>query len=119
FQQFHELSVHFTSLHPFTQVDSVPRDIGRSWEDPMAKPGERHLAAELKNVGMSSIDHMPTWKKDQLSMLEERSVLWKFLHVPQLNSIHHCRQERDVRQSDEAVAEGATRVAAHLQAQRS
>ena len=49
------------------QVDSVPRDLGRSWEDPMAKPGERYLAQEVKNVGMSAIEHMPQWKKEQMS----------------------------------------------------
>lgn len=33
----------------------------------MAKPGERYLAAEVKHVGMATVDHMPAWKKDQLN----------------------------------------------------
>jgi len=48
------------------QLDSVPRDLGRSWEDPMAKAGERHLAAELKNIGAAQIDEVPQWKKDTM-----------------------------------------------------
>lgn len=49
-----------------TQAGSVPRDLGQKWEDPMAKPGERHLAMEIKNVGMAQVDHTPQWKKDQM-----------------------------------------------------
>lgn len=49
-----------------SQLDSVPRDLGKSWEDPMAKPGERHLAAEIKNIGMSQIEHIPEWKRKEM-----------------------------------------------------
>lgn len=33
-------------------MDTIPRDLHRSWEDPMAGPGDRYLAAELRGMGM-------------------------------------------------------------------
>jgi ATP-dependent RNA helicase DHX8/PRP22 len=45
------------------QLDAVPADLSRSWEDPMAKPNERHLAAELRGIGMSSVEQVPKWKE--------------------------------------------------------
>ncbi|CAN0914605.1 Probable pre-mRNA-splicing factor ATP-dependent RNA helicase DEAH5 [Linum grandiflorum] len=44
-------------------VDSIPKDLNRPWEDPMPDLGERHLAHELRGVGVSASD-MPEWKKD-------------------------------------------------------
>ncbi|KAM5582342.1 putative pre-mRNA-splicing factor ATP-dependent RNA helicase DEAH5 [Rosa sericea] len=44
-------------------LDSIPKDLNRPWEDPMAQNGERHLAQELRGVGLSAYD-MPEWKKD-------------------------------------------------------
>lgn len=44
-------------------LDAVPMDLGRSWEDPMAKPGERHLAAELRGIGMQHAEAVPAWKE--------------------------------------------------------
>ena len=41
------------------QLDALPRDMGRSWVDPMAKPGERHLAQELRGLGYAQIDQVP------------------------------------------------------------
>lgn len=35
----------------------------RPWEDPMPESGERHLAQELRGVGLAAYD-MPEWKKD-------------------------------------------------------
>jgi ATP-dependent RNA helicase DHX8/PRP22 len=49
------------------QLDSVPKDLSNAWEDPMAKAGERHLAAELRGIGMSAIDHVPEWKKESMN----------------------------------------------------
>lgn len=46
------------------QMDSVPKDITRAWEDTEGK--ERLFAQELRNVGMASLDHVPQWKKDQM-----------------------------------------------------
>jgi ATP-dependent RNA helicase DHX8/PRP22 len=37
------------------QLDSVPKDLGRAWEDPMAQAGDRHLAQELRGIGMSQV----------------------------------------------------------------
>ena len=44
------------------QLDAVPMDLARSWEDPMTKPGDRHLAADLRNVGMQNVEQIPAWK---------------------------------------------------------
>ncbi|KAI9119987.1 hypothetical protein K1719_008956 [Acacia pycnantha] len=46
-----------------TMLDSIPKDLNRPWEDPMPDSGERHLAQELRGVGLSAYD-MPEWKKD-------------------------------------------------------
>ncbi|KAL8480920.1 hypothetical protein ACS0TY_026887 [Phlomoides rotata] len=46
-----------------TVLDSIPKDLNRPWEDPMPETGERHLAQELRGVGLSAYD-MPEWKKD-------------------------------------------------------
>ncbi|KAL7091782.1 hypothetical protein ACP275_12G125200 [Erythranthe tilingii] len=46
-------------------LDSIPKDLNRPWEDPMPERGDRHLAQELRGVGLSSAAHdMPEWKKD-------------------------------------------------------
>jgi ATP-dependent RNA helicase DHX8/PRP22 len=42
-------------------LDSVPRDLNRPWEDPMPEAGERHLAQELRGVGLGAHE-MPEWK---------------------------------------------------------
>ncbi|KAL0426885.1 UNVERIFIED_CONTAM: putative pre-splicing factor ATP-dependent RNA helicase DEAH5 [Sesamum latifolium] len=46
-----------------TMLDSIPKDLNRPWEDPMPETGERHLAQELRGVGLSAYD-MPEWKND-------------------------------------------------------
>ncbi|AES62983.1 ATP-dependent RNA helicase DHX8 [Medicago truncatula] len=46
-----------------TMLDSIPKDLNRPWEDPMPESGERHLAQELRGVGLSAYD-MPEWKKE-------------------------------------------------------
>lgn len=67
-------------------LDSIPKDLHRPWEDPMPEAGERHLAYELRGVGLSAYD-MPEWKKQaydkaltfgqrsKLSILEQRQSL--------------------------------------------
>ena len=35
-----------------TALESIPKDLNRPWEDPMPEAGERHLAAELRGVGL-------------------------------------------------------------------
>lgn len=37
-----------------TMIDSIPKDLNRPWEDPMPEIGERHLAQELRGVGLSA-----------------------------------------------------------------
>ncbi|KNA05186.1 hypothetical protein SOVF_192680 [Spinacia oleracea] len=48
-----------------TMLDSIPKDLNRPWEDPMPETGERHLAQELRGVGLSAYD-MPEWKKEAI-----------------------------------------------------
>ncbi|KAG2650683.1 hypothetical protein PVAP13_1NG198200 [Panicum virgatum] len=67
-------------------LDSIPKDLNRPWEDPMPDTGERHLAQELRGVGLSAYD-MPEWKKEaygkaltfgqrsKLSLQEQRQSL--------------------------------------------
>nr|POF08947.1 putative pre-mrna-splicing factor atp-dependent rna helicase deah5 [Quercus suber] len=47
-----------------TMLDSIPKDLNRPWEDPMPELGERHLAHELRGIGLSSAYDTPEWKKD-------------------------------------------------------
>ncbi|OMO92552.1 hypothetical protein COLO4_17488 [Corchorus olitorius] len=49
-----------------TMLDSIPKDLNRPWEDPMPETGERHLAQELRGVGLSAYD-MPEWKKESFA----------------------------------------------------
>jgi len=50
-------------------LDSIPKDLERAWADPLAAPGDRHLAAEIRSLGMglSSVQAMPEWKAKQQS----------------------------------------------------
>lgn len=34
-------------------LDSIPKDLNHPWEDPMPENGERHLAQQLRGVGLS------------------------------------------------------------------
>ncbi|WCJ41465.1 ATP-dependent RNA helicase putative [Euphorbia peplus] len=43
--------------------DWVPKDLNRSWEDPIPETGERRLAHELRGAGVSAYS-IPEWKKD-------------------------------------------------------
>jgi ATP-dependent RNA helicase DHX8/PRP22 len=46
-------------------LDAIPKDIATAWADPMAQAGERHLATELRGLGMgltSAGQGMPEWK---------------------------------------------------------
>jgi ATP-dependent RNA helicase DHX8/PRP22 len=45
-------------------LDSIPKDLNRPWHDPMANPGERHLAEELRGIGLSTELSMPAWKNE-------------------------------------------------------
>ncbi|XP_031279460.1 probable pre-mRNA-splicing factor ATP-dependent RNA helicase DEAH5 [Pistacia vera] len=46
-----------------TMLDSIPKDLNRAWEDPIPETGDRHLADELRGVGLSA-SNIPEWKKD-------------------------------------------------------
>jgi len=54
------ISYYLLSLSPV--LSSI---IQRPWEDPLAEPGERYLAQELRNIGMAA------WTPDQ----------WKQVHM--------------------------------------
>ncbi|RYY33736.1 ATP-dependent RNA helicase, partial [archaeon] len=50
-------------------LDAIPKDIGRAWADPTASAGERHLASELRGIGMgltANAAGMPEWKAKSL-----------------------------------------------------
>ena len=47
-------------------MDVIPADLSRSWEDPMANPAERHLAAEIRNIGRGQVEEAPTWRKETM-----------------------------------------------------
>uniref|UniRef100_A0A6A7FRF4 RNA helicase n=1 Tax=Hirondellea gigas TaxID=1518452 RepID=A0A6A7FRF4_9CRUS len=46
-------------------ADSIPMDLGRSWEDPMAPKSERYLAQELHGMGNKQPE-LPAWKKQNV-----------------------------------------------------
>lgn len=86
-----------------TMLDSIPKDLNRPWEDPMPETGERHLAQELRGVGLSAYD-MPEWKKDaygkaltfgqrsKLSIQEQRQSLPIFKLKKELIQAVHDNQ---------------------------
>lgn len=43
-------------------LDNIPKDLNRPWEDPMPEPGERHIAQELRGLGMD-VEEVPEWKR--------------------------------------------------------
>lgn len=50
-------------------LDSVPLDLSRSWEDPMAAPGERYLAADVHGMGAgASGKNVPEWQKQTVGV---------------------------------------------------
>ena len=44
-------------------VDSIPKDLHRPWEDPLASAGERHFAQELRSLQMGGAASAPEWKQ--------------------------------------------------------
>ena len=44
-------------------LESIPKDLNRPWQDPMPEQGERHLAAELRGVGIGAAFDAPEWKQ--------------------------------------------------------
>ena len=48
-----------------TLLDAIPKDLSRPWEDPLPEAGERHLAAELRGIGLASYE-VPEWKTKAL-----------------------------------------------------
>ena len=85
-------------------MDVIPADLSRSWEDPMANPAERHLAAEIRNIGRGQVEEAPTWRKETmgknvtygrattLSIAEQRSSLPIFKLREQLMAAVHSNQ---------------------------
>eukprot|EP00954_Amorphochlora_amoebiformis_P019370 1332178-Amorphochlora_amoeboformis.AAC.2 len=48
-------------------LDKIPQDISKSWEDPTAKPQERHLAQSLRNIGQGVGYEVPEWKRETVN----------------------------------------------------
>lgn len=44
-------------------MDSIPKDLSKPWEDPMAEEAERHLASELRSINMLGSLELPEWKQ--------------------------------------------------------
>ena len=45
-----------------SDMDTIPKGVGKLYDDPMPEGGQRHLAGDFKGVGMQTMD-MPEWKK--------------------------------------------------------
>ncbi|PIA55351.1 hypothetical protein AQUCO_00800241v1 [Aquilegia coerulea] len=84
-------------------LDTIPKDLNRSWEDPLSETGDRHLAQELRGVGLSA-HGIPEWKKDsygktvtfgqrsKLSIQEQRETLPIYKLKKQLVQAVHDNQ---------------------------
>ncbi|KAK9814683.1 hypothetical protein WJX72_009734 [[Myrmecia] bisecta] len=48
-----------------TLLEAIPKDLSRPWEDPLPEQGERHLAGELRGIGLGTYE-MPEWKAKAL-----------------------------------------------------
>mmetsp|Transcript_5529 Transcript_5529/g.10157 ORF Transcript_5529/g.10157 Transcript_5529/m.10157 type:complete len:1144 (-) Transcript_5529:51-3482(-) len=48
-------------------LDKIPQDISKSWEDPTAKPQDRHLAASLRTIGQGVGHEVPEWKRETVN----------------------------------------------------
>ena len=48
-----------------TLIEAIPKDLSRPWEDPLPEQGERHLAQELRGVGLGGYE-VPEWKQQAL-----------------------------------------------------
>ncbi|KAL4424788.1 hypothetical protein ABPG77_000828 [Micractinium sp. CCAP 211/92] len=46
-------------------LEAIPKDLSKPWEDPLADPSERALAAELRGIGVGA-QEVPEWKKQAL-----------------------------------------------------
>ena len=47
------------------QLDSVPRNLGRAWNDPMANVNEKILAADVRGSGLAARE-IPEWKRQSM-----------------------------------------------------
>jgi ATP-dependent RNA helicase DHX8/PRP22 len=59
-------------------LDAIPKDLGRAWADPMAQAGERHLAQDLRGLGMglTGQNAVPEWKAKTVDIaFGQRSML--------------------------------------------
>uniref|UniRef100_A0A7S3ZC24 RNA helicase n=1 Tax=Lotharella globosa TaxID=91324 RepID=A0A7S3ZC24_9EUKA len=48
-------------------LDKIPQDISKSWEDPTAKPTDRHLAQSLRTIGQGYGHEVPEWKRETVN----------------------------------------------------
>ncbi|KAE8008926.1 hypothetical protein FH972_005388 [Carpinus fangiana] len=86
-----------------TMLDSIPKDLNCLWEDPMPETGERHLAYELRGVGLLAYD-ISKWKKNaygksisfgprsKLSIQEQRQSLQIYKLKKELIQAMHDNQ---------------------------
>ncbi|KAJ1693813.1 hypothetical protein LUZ63_010511 [Rhynchospora breviuscula] len=81
-----------------TMLDSIPKDLNRPWEDPMSETGERHLAQELRGVGLSAYD-MPEWKKDAYGKALTFGQRSKLSIQEQRQSLPICKLKKELIQA--------------------
>mmetsp|Transcript_12824 Transcript_12824/g.38739 ORF Transcript_12824/g.38739 Transcript_12824/m.38739 type:complete len:1220 (-) Transcript_12824:544-4203(-) len=86
-----------------TLLEAIPKDLSRPWEDPLPEAGERHLAQELRGVGLAGFEQ-PEWKTaalgkaptygiaDSRSIKEQRESLPIFRFRDELLSAIHDNQ---------------------------
>eukprot|EP00708_Paratrimastix_pyriformis_P001997 GAFH01000735.1.p1 GENE.GAFH01000735.1~~GAFH01000735.1.p1 ORF type:complete len:733 (-),score=239.88 GAFH01000735.1:1524-3422(-) len=59
-------------------LDSIPKDLNRGWVDPMPEANERHIAQELRGIGLMGSE-LPEWKRASMG---ERPSFGKFSKKP-------------------------------------
>lgn len=45
-----------------TEMDTIPKGVGKFYDDPMPEGGQRYLAHDFRGIGLNPMD-MPEWKK--------------------------------------------------------
>ena len=56
-----------------TLLEAIPKDLSRPWEDPLPEQGERHLAQELRGIGLGGYE-VPEWKQQALGKVRAHSL---------------------------------------------
>jgi ATP-dependent RNA helicase DHX8/PRP22 len=60
-------------------TETVPAGPSRNWEDPMADPGSRYLAQDLRGLNKQSEETLPDWKRSMGQNLAFGKVFADFI----------------------------------------